>query len=249
MRKFFAGLVVLVSISALASITHGKSEAPPKPEVSTDEQKVAYTMGFLNGQNTLRYRLRPDEWAAFLAGLNDAYAKKPALTDPEATRPKIQQFVVARDAEGAAENKRLGIEALTKAAAEPGAKKAASGMVYKTTKEGSGPSPTDTDQVKAKYRGTLVDGTEFDSSEKHGGAVTFGVGGVIPCWTEALKMMKVGEMIDLYCPSEIAYGDRGAPPRIPGGAALHFTIELVEIVPKVAPLPAAPGTAEPKPAP
>jgi FKBP-type peptidyl-prolyl cis-trans isomerase FkpA len=223
-------LFVTYMAGAVIAAEEAKPTTAPKPELTTDELKIAYTMGFLSGQNTLRYRFRPEEWSAYLAGLEQAAAKKAPATDTDEWRPKIQAFLAGRDAEGSAENKKVAVDFLQRVAAEPGARKMPSGLVLRTVTPGSGASPVETDQVKVKYRGRLVDGTEFDSSEKHGGSVTFGVKGVIPCWTEALKLMKVGETAEVYCPSEIAYGDRGAAPKIPGGAALHFTVELLEIV-------------------
>jgi FKBP-type peptidyl-prolyl cis-trans isomerase len=247
MRKRLAFVILvwgMAGITAIAAEEAPKPAAPApsttsaSPGLATDEQKIAYTIGFLNGSNTLRYRLRPEEWAAYMAGFEDGRSKKTSQTDTDTIRPKIQQFMLARDAEGAAENKKVGAAFLEKAAAEPGARKTASGLVIRTVKEGQGASPSASDQVKVKYRGSLADGTEFDNSDKHGGSATFGVSGVIPCWTEALQMMKVGETAELNCPPEIAYGDRGAGPRIPGGSALKFTVELLEIVPP-------PGTAAP----
>jgi len=118
---------------------------------------------------------------------------------------------------------------LDKAAAEPGAKKFASGLVYKELKAGSGASPKATDLVKVHYRGTLVDGSEFDSSYKRNEPATFPLNGVIPCWTEGVQMMKVGGKSQLVCPASIAYGEVGHPPVIPGGATLIFEVELLGI--------------------
>jgi FKBP-type peptidyl-prolyl cis-trans isomerase FkpA len=118
---------------------------------------------------------------------------------------------------------------LEKAAAVPGAIRTASGMVYRELKAGTGPSPKATDEVKVHYRGTLVDGTEFDSSYKRNEPATFPLNQVIPCWTEGMQKMKVGGKAQLVCPSSIAYGDRGSPPEIPGGATLIFEIELLGI--------------------
>jgi FKBP-type peptidyl-prolyl cis-trans isomerase FkpA len=118
---------------------------------------------------------------------------------------------------------------LDKAAAEPGAKRTASGLVYKEMKAGTGASPKETDLVKVHYRGTLVDGTEFDSSYKRNEPATFPLNRVIPCWTEGVQMMKVGGKSQLVCPAVIAYGDRGSPPVIPPGATLVFEVELLGI--------------------
>ena len=107
-----------------------------------------------------------------------------------------------------------------------------SGMVYKENAAGTGKSPAASDTVKVHYRGTLTNGTEFDSSYKRGEPAEFPLNGVIPCWTEGVAKMKVGGKAKLVCPSAIAYGDRGSPPKIPGGATLVFEVELIEIVKK-----------------
>jgi FKBP-type peptidyl-prolyl cis-trans isomerase FkpA len=118
---------------------------------------------------------------------------------------------------------------LDKAAAEPGAIKTASGLVYRELRAGTGPSPAASDTVKVNYRGTLVDGTEFDSSYKRNEPLELPLNQVIPCWTEGVQKMKVGGKAQLVCPSSIAYGDEGRPPVIPGGATLVFEIELLGI--------------------
>jgi FKBP-type peptidyl-prolyl cis-trans isomerase FkpA len=117
---------------------------------------------------------------------------------------------------------------LDQAAAEPGAVKTSSGLVYRVITAGSGASPKATDTVKVHYRGTLTNGKEFDSSYGHAPA-EFPLNMVIPCWTEGVQLMKVGGKSRLVCPSNIAYGERGAPPDIPGGATLVFEIELLGI--------------------
>jgi FKBP-type peptidyl-prolyl cis-trans isomerase FkpA len=114
---------------------------------------------------------------------------------------------------------------LEKAAAEPGATRTASGLVYRELRAGTGTSPVATDTVKVNYRGTLVDGKQFDASDN----VKFPLNQVIPCWTEGVQKMKVGGKAQLVCPSSIGYGDSGSPPTIPGGATLIFEIELLGI--------------------
>jgi FKBP-type peptidyl-prolyl cis-trans isomerase FkpA len=117
---------------------------------------------------------------------------------------------------------------LDKAAVEPGAQKTASGLVYRELKPGTGASPKATDTVKVHYRGTLTDGKEFDSS--YGGQpLEFPLNRVIRAWTEGVQMMKVGGKAQLVCPANLAYGERGAPPDIPGGATLVFEVELLGI--------------------
>ena len=121
--------------------------------------------------------------------------------------------------------------ALQKAAAEPGAVKTASGLIYKELRAGTGASPSASDTVKVNYRGTLPNGSEFDSSYKRNEPASFPLNRVIPCWTEGVQMMKVGGKAQLTCPAAIAYGDAGSPPVIPGGATLIFEIELLGIGP------------------
>ena len=120
--------------------------------------------------------------------------------------------------------------ALAKAAAEKGAVVTDSGLVYRSLKDGSGASPTAADSVKVHYRGTLTDGTEFDSSIKRGQPAEFPLGRVIKCWTEGVQRMKVGGKAKLTCPSAIAYGERGTPGGpIPPNAILVFEVELLGI--------------------
>jgi FKBP-type peptidyl-prolyl cis-trans isomerase FkpA len=117
---------------------------------------------------------------------------------------------------------------LDKAAAEPGARKTASGLIYRELKPGTGASPKATDTVRVHYRGTLTDGKEFDSS--YGGQpLEFPLNRVIRAWTEGVQLMKVGGKAQLVCPANLAYGERGAPPDIPGGATLVFEVELLGI--------------------
>ena len=120
-------------------------------------------------------------------------------------------------------------EALKKAAAEPGAEVSASGLVYRVLKDGSGASPAATDTVRVHYRGTYLDGKEFDSSYKRNEAIEFPLSAVIPCWTEGVQRMKVGGKAKLTCPSAIAYGERGAGGVIPPNATLLFEVELLGI--------------------
>jgi FKBP-type peptidyl-prolyl cis-trans isomerase FkpA len=120
-------------------------------------------------------------------------------------------------------------DAAASAAKEPGAVVTPSGLVYRSLTEGKGASPGATDQVRVHYRGTLPNGTEFDSSYKRGQPIDFPLNRVIPCWTEGLQKMKVGGKAKLTCPPEIAYGSRGAGGVIPPNATLHFEVELLGV--------------------
>ncbi len=124
----------------------------------------------------------------------------------------------------------LANETIDKAAREKGAVKTASGMVYRSIKEGSGKAPKANNTVEVNYRGTLPNGTEFDSSYKRNQSIKFPLSGVIPCWTEGVQMMKVGGKAQLVCPPELAYGARGAGRAVPPNATLIFEVELLNVL-------------------
>jgi FKBP-type peptidyl-prolyl cis-trans isomerase FkpA len=128
----------------------------------------------------------------------------------------------------------VGFAWCARAGAQPASAAAAAspGLVYKSLREGTGASPTAADTVKVHYRGTLVDGTEFDSSYKRSSPATFPLGRVIKCWTEGVQKMKVGGKAELICPPELAYGTRGAGSAVPPNATLRFEVELLEINPR-----------------
>ena len=194
----------------------------------TDEQKTIYALGLSIHRSLAQFDLSPAELDIVKRALTDAAAKKPAVVLDE-WGPKIQGLATSRAGRLAEKEKVASATYCTKAAAEPGAVKTASGLIYKEVRPGTGESPKATDQVKVHYRGTLINGTEFDSSYKRNEPTQFPLNGVIPCWTEGVQKMKVGGKSVLVCPSEIAYGDMGHPPTIPGGATLVFEIELLEI--------------------
>ena len=170
--------------------------------------------------------------------------KKPQIELQE-WGPKVSVFANKRQSAQAekdsAKEKELSKGFIAKATAEKGSVTKPSGLIYKQLKGGAGPSPKATDKVKVHYEGKLINGTIFDSSVKRGQPAEFPLNGVIPCWTEGVQLMKVGEKAQLICPAAIAYGDRGHPPTIPGGATLIFEVELLSIE---APAP-APATATP----
>jgi FKBP-type peptidyl-prolyl cis-trans isomerase FkpA len=208
----------------------GATVPKPVPPPMTDEQKIIYSLGLSISKSLAPFDLSPAEMEIVKRALTDAAAKKPAVVLDE-WGPKIQGLATSRAARISEKEKGVGAAYCAKAAAEPGAVKTDSGLIYKEVRPGAGESPKATDQVKVHYRGTLVDGTEFDSSYKRNQPAQFALNGVIPCWTEGVQKMKPGGKSILVCPSAIAYGDMGHPPTIPGGAALVFEIELLEIPP------------------
>lgn len=200
------------------------------PEPSSDEQKTFYALGFVMSQSLANFSLSEAELEMVKAGLTDGVLKQTPKVDLQEFRSKIQQLQQARAAVAAEAEKKAGSAFLAKAAAEKGAVKTDSGLVISTLKPGAGESPKATDTVKVHYHGTLIDGTVFDSSVERGQPAEFPLNRVIPCWTEGVQRMKVGEKSRLVCPSQIAYGDRGAPPNIKPGSTLIFEVELLDIV-------------------
>jgi len=199
-------------------------------EPKTEDEKALYAIGLSLSERLAPFGLSAAELEFVKAGLVDGALGRERKLDPRAYMTKIQQMRTARAAVVAAAEKKTGEAFLAKAAAAPGARKTESGLVIATLKAGSGPSPMPTDKVKVHYHGTLADGSVFDSSVQRGQPATFPLNGVIRCWTEGLQQMKVGGKSRLVCPAELAYGDRGAPPRIKPGATLVFEVELLEIV-------------------
>ena len=200
------------------------------PELKSDEDKIFYALGLAMSQTLASFNLNPAELELVKAGLADGVLSHERKLDVQAWLPKIQQVQQTRVAAAAATEKKAGQAYLDKAAGEKGATKTASGLIVTTLKPGEGTAPKATDRVKVHYTGTLTDGTVFDSSVQRGEPVTFGVNQVIPCWSEGLQLMKVGGKSRFVCPSTLAYGDRGAPPRIKPGATLVFEVELLDIV-------------------
>lgn len=201
---------------------------PAAPKVMTDDEKIVYALGLSMSRSLGQFDLSPAEIDIIKQALTDAAAGKPAV-ELETWGPKIQGLATARAANASVKQKATSAAYLAKAAAEAGAVKTASGLVYKELTPGTGASPKASDTVKVHYRGTLVDGTEFDSSYKRNEPAQFPLTGVIACWTEGVQRMKVGGKSLLSCPSDLAYGDQGRP-SIPGGAALIFEIELLDII-------------------
>jgi len=189
--------------------------------------------------------ISPAEVALVQQGLTDGLADKPKV-DLKEYRVKLQQLAQQRATVAAEAEKKDAQGFLDKMAKEKGAQKTESGLIFFEIEPGKGDSPKATDTVKVHYHGTLRDGTVFDSSRDRGTPATFPLNRVIPCWTEGVQKLKVGGKAKLVCPSSIAYGDRGAPPKIKPGAPLVFEVELIAIE-APAPAPAAAPAAKPHP--
>ena len=218
-------VVTLFVVAALGIVSAGaRAQA-----LATDEQKTLYAIGIAVSGQLGSLALSEAELEIVKQGITDGALQRPPKVEMQTYGPKIQQFAQGRASVSAEKEKKAGAAFIAKAAAEPGAKKTTSGAIVKEMKAGTGPMPKATDTVKVHYHGTLMDGTVFDSSVQRGQPATFPLSGVIKCWTEGVQEIKVGGKSRLVCPSDVAYGDRGSPPKIKPGSTLVFEVELLEI--------------------
>jgi FKBP-type peptidyl-prolyl cis-trans isomerase FklB len=210
--------------------------AQDKPAPFKDQKdKVSYSIGLDVGVTFKKQNLdiNPD---VFMAGLRDALSgKTPQMNEAQvketmtAFQKEMMEKESAKSKEAGAKNAGVGEKFLAENKTKEGVKTTASGLQFKVLKEGNGPTPKASDTVVTHYRGTLIDGTEFDSSYKRGEPATFPVSGVIKGWTEALQLMKVGSKYQLFIPPNLAYGERGAGQDIGPNATLVFEVELLEV--------------------
>ena len=219
-------LTVLVLCSLLAS---GLAAQEGESDLVTEDQKMLYTLGLALAQQITSFGLTEAELELVQRGVADAALMRTPKVDLQTYGPKLQGFAQARMSAMANVEKAESVKFLDEKKAEAGAVETVSGLVMIEITPGTGESPKDTDTVRVHYHGTLRDGTVFDSSVDRGEPAQFALNRVIPCWTEGVQKMKVGGKSRLICPSDIAYGDQGRP-GIPGGAALEFEVELLEIV-------------------
>jgi FKBP-type peptidyl-prolyl cis-trans isomerase FkpA len=222
-------------VGALVVAGCQKKEAAPAAAASpqatmSEDEKTIYALGAMIGQRFARpMHLSDAELEILKRGISDTGSGGNPAFPVEGYAPKFEALAQSRSARGAADEKQKAAAFRETMEKEEGAVKTASGLIYRTIKPGSGPSPKATDVVRVHYQGTLPDGKVFDSSIQRGQPAEFALNQVIPCWTEGVQRMKVGEKAKLVCPSEIAYGDRGAGPDIAPGATLVFEVELLEI--------------------
>jgi FKBP-type peptidyl-prolyl cis-trans isomerase FklB len=252
MQKFLSALyclslALLFSVAAMAQQTP-TTPAKPAPQASapaggaaqaspysTDKEKASYAIGMNIGSSLKRDGLDVDP-NIVTQGLKDAMSGTPSKiseADAQQAMTNLRNKVMAQrqseQQQAGDANKKAGDQFLAANKAKPGVVTLPSGLQYTVVKAGTGPKPKATDTVTVNYRGTLIDGTEFDSSQKHGEAATLGVGQVIKGWTEALQLMPVGSKWQLVIPPDLAYGSNGAGGVIGPNSTLVFDIELLSI--------------------
>lgn len=237
MKKLFSA--VLISLLLFLGVACNEQKETKVTELKTDQEKLGYALGADIGKSFKMNQMDVD-FSAFNQGFKDGMADNAKLLLSPDEIKTIQKKAIA--------DMRRNIEVKQKAAAEENIKKGEaffaenakkegvvtteSGLQYKIMVKGDGPIPEAKDKVKVNYLGTLLDGTEFDSSYKRGKPAEFGVKGVISGWTEALQLMPVGSKWKLFVPGKLAYGPRGAGKLIGANASLIFDVELLEIMPK-----------------
>ncbi len=232
MKKSLSLTCLLLTLGATAPLF----AADPAGAPSNQKEKLSYALGMNFAQKMKTQGVEIDP-AMFTAAMRDVLTGNKLQMTQDQSVEAFQQADKEMQAKQSAtmkplmdKNKADGTAFLTTNKAKAGVQTLPSGLQYKVLAEGKGDSPKSSDSVTVKYAGTLIDGKQFDSSDKQpGGTVSFPVNGVIPGWTEALQKMKPGSKWQLFIPSDLAYGDSGRPPVIPPGATLLFDVELVKI--------------------
>src|SRR6266536_563187 len=252
---FMKNLVIGITLATLAV----SAFAEDRPALKDAKDKVSYSIGLDIGMTFQKQKMEINS-DVLAAGVKDGLSGAKPLLSTEEVRQVMTQFskdmrekTAAANKEAADKNTKEGEKFLAENKAKPGIKTTASGLQYKVEKEGSGTPPKETDIVVVNYRGTLIDGTEFDSSYKRGEPATFPIDRVIKGWTEALQLMKPGAKYQLFIPSNLAYGPGGTGGDIGPNSTLIFEVELLSVKPGEAsassPAAAAPTSASPKKSP
>jgi FKBP-type peptidyl-prolyl cis-trans isomerase FklB len=234
-------LALALGICFAAGLSRAEDKASPKPDDKTalndKKEKISYSMGFNTGNNWKRngFETNDVDLEVFVKGIRDSLFGHPSqIPDQEnqellrGLQTELRARVQEKRKELGEKNKKEGAAFLAENKSKPGVQTLTDGLQYKIITEGTGPKPMTNDTVSVQYRGTLLDGTEFDSSYKRNQPATFKVTGVIKGWSEALQLMPVGSKWQLFIPSDLAYGDRGNM-NIGPNATLVFDVELLSI--------------------
>lgn len=234
--------LAMAAETAAAPAQAQPQQAPKNAAFKNDDQQSAYALGASLGrymENSLKEQEKLGiklEQSQLIAGVQDAFAGKSKLSDQEieqtlqAFETRVKSAAQKKVEKDASDNASKGSAYAAKFAKEKGVKKTDSGLLYQVEKEGTGAAPKDSDTVVVNYKGTLIDGTEFDNSYTRGEPLSFRLDGVIPGWTEGLKHVKKGGKIKLVIPPNLAYGKNGVP-AIPPNSTLVFDVELLDIKP------------------
>lgn len=225
--------LVAMALAACSPPSSSQTEASSTPvsetaALQTDQDKTLYALGLAIGGNVREFQLTAAEIAIVADGMADAVLGREPKVDLQTWGPRIQGLAQERASVAANAEKAAAEAFVAEQAAQPGAERSASGVVFIPVSEGTGANPTAESTVRVHYHGTLRDGSVFDSSVQRGEPISFPLSGVIPCWTEGVQKIKVGGKAKLVCPADMAYGDQGSG-SIPGGAALMFEVELLAI--------------------
>jgi len=230
-KRYLLVLIILIFSTINCFADEKKEESIEKADL---EKQISYALGYdIFDKLKENFDLDLD---AFIMGAGDNFEKQPKLTEEKLKQTLMSYQRIARQKQiekikiESKENREKGLKFLEDNKLKSGVVTLPSGLQYRVIAESDGALPKATDTVECHYKGTLIDGTVFDSSYQRGKPATFQVGGVIQGWIEALQMMKVGSKWELYIPSELAYGDRGAGALIKPGSTLIFEVELLGIV-------------------
>ncbi|GAB4010566.1 MAG: FKBP-type peptidyl-prolyl cis-trans isomerase [Bdellovibrio sp.] len=234
MKRIICGAMAVTMLAVVSC-------KPKEIDLKSEEDKTLYSVGAMFGERLSNMKLSDAQVEAIVAGVRESAAGKASRVNVQEYAPKVRDFFNDRMKVMAEDNKKSGTTFIDNFVAKEGATKTESGLAFKIIKEGTGAYPKAEDTVRVHYHGTLTDGTVFDSSVERGQPVNFPLNRVIPGWTEGLQKVKAGGKIKLVIPSQLAYGDAGAPPKIPGGSTLIFDVELLEIVKNETPVEAPKG--------
>jgi len=221
-RHRSTALLLALGVSAAGSVRAGG--------LASEHEQALYAIGVRLGRSLAPFVLGEDELETVLRGVRDTALGRELAVNETAQQPRIDALLHERRSAAIAAERPAGAAFLERAAREPGALRTSSGAIFVELRAGSGPTPEPGDRVRLHYHGRLRDGNVFDSSVERGTSVTLAVSNALACWREGLLRMRVGGKSRLTCPAELAHGQAGDPPRVPGGAAVVYEVELLEIV-------------------